>query len=126
VRKKPTFEEGKRSTELINGIKCIFKESVTDLQAKTLLNTTKGDLNTIKEKYEVAKVTPGIKNIVGWMIDAIKKDYQAPIGKIKVHNFNDYEQRTYDYNDLERKLLGWDKNEKDDAGKNFNQGNMNV
>jgi hypothetical protein len=25
--------------------------------------------------------------------------------------FNNYEQRTYDYNDLEKKLLGWDKND---------------
>ena len=24
------------------------------------------------------------------------------------HNFNDYDQRSYDYVDLEKKLLGWD------------------
>lgn len=31
---------------------------------------------------------------------------------IKKGSFNDYEQRDYDFDDLERKLLGWDNNDK--------------
>ncbi|MBW9159462.1 hypothetical protein [Clostridium tagluense] len=66
-------------------------------------------MKIIKEKYEIAKVTPNINNIVGWVIDAIKRDYQPPKGNIKRGSFNDYEQRSYDFDELEKKLLGWDK-----------------
>lgn len=37
-----------------------------------------------------------------------KKDY-SDNKKSKVLNFCDFEQREYDYEELERKLLGWDK-----------------
>ncbi|GCD12366.1 hypothetical protein [Clostridium tagluense] len=46
--------------------------------------------------------------MVGWLIDAIKKDYQPPISKVKVGKFNDYVQREYDFDKLEKKLLGWE------------------
>jgi plasmid replication initiation protein len=123
--KTPT-KENETLCERINAIKTIFEENIENLEATKLLEVAKGDLSVIKEKYEVAKVTSGIKNIVGWMIQAIKDDYKEPIGKEKVHDFNNYEQRTYDYNDLERKLLGWD-NEKDEAtGKEYFQGKINL
>jgi len=54
---KSTDEEEKCSTELISEVKAIFKEDITGLEAKTLLDTANGDINIIKEKYEIAKVT---------------------------------------------------------------------
>jgi plasmid replication initiation protein len=82
--------------------------NITSLEARFILDTAKGDLNIIKEKYAIAKKAPEIKNIVGWIIKAIKDDYQPPKGKEKVGSFNNYEQREYDFDELERKLLGWD------------------
>ncbi|MBU3157613.1 hypothetical protein [Clostridium estertheticum] len=73
-----------------------------------ILNIANGDISIIKEKYIHAETVPKIGNMVGWLIDAIKKDYKQPISKIKVDNFNNYKQRTYDFDDLEKKLLGWD------------------
>ena len=32
-------------------------------------------------------------------------------GKPTKGSFNDYEQRAYDFDELEKKLLGWDKND---------------
>jgi len=58
---------------------------------------------------------------MGWMLDAIKGDYQLPKGKKRVGSFNDYEQRSYDFDKLERKLLGWDINEMDDVGEEYQQ-----
>ncbi|WP_259472779.1 hypothetical protein [Clostridium estertheticum] len=43
--------------------------------------------------------------MVGWIIDAIKNDYKS--SKVKVNSFNEHEQREYDFEDLEKKLLGW-------------------
>ena len=102
---KSTSEEEKSSTELINMVKSIFEEDITGLQAKSILDTAKGDINIIKEKYEIAKATTGINGIVGWMRDAIKMDYQPLKGKIKNGSFNDFEQRSFDPS-LENKLLG--------------------
>lgn len=116
---KYIYEEEKYSAKFINKVQAIFKESVTGLEAKKLLDTAKGDIHIIKEKYEIAKVTSGIKGLMGWMLDAIKGDYQPPKGKKKVGSFNDYEQRAYDFDILEKRLLGWDNNEKDETGEEY-------
>jgi len=122
---KYTNEEEKRFRGLINEVKSIFKENITGLQAKSILDTAKGNINIIKEKYEIAKVTPGIKGIVGWMCDAIKRDYQQLKGKVEVENgsFNDYVQRPFDPL-LENKLLGWDKAKEDEVGEEYQQGTI--
>jgi len=114
TREKSTTEEEKRSTRLINEIKGIFKEDITELEAKSILNTSKQDINIIKEKYSQAQNVAKIGNIVGWMLKALKEDYKTPKGKVKTGGFNDYEQRAYDFDELERKLLGWDNNETDE------------
>jgi plasmid replication initiation protein len=126
---KSTDGEEKFHTELISKVKSIFKENISGLEAKSILDAAKGDINIIKEKYEIAKVTPRIDGIVGWMCDAIKRDYQQLKGKVKNGSFNDYEQRAYDgkdggmtYKSLENQLLGWKDNEKDEVGEEFQQG----
>ena len=44
------------------------------------------------------------------MIKTLEGNYDNRKGNGKNQlSFNDYEQRTYDYKDLEKKLLGWDK-----------------
>lgn len=44
--------------------------------------------------------------------DIKKKNYKKSSGTTGVRtNFNDYEQRSYDYDELEKKLLGWDKDD---------------
>lgn len=106
---KSTSEEEKSSKEAINEVKSIFKENITGKEAKFILNTAKSDINTIKEKYALSQNVSKIGNIVGWMIKAIKEDYTIPKEKVKVGSFNDYEQREYDFDALEKKLLGWDK-----------------
>lgn len=113
---KCTNEEENCSTGFINEIKAIFKEDITGLQAKSILDVAKGDINIIKEKYKLSENASKIGSVVGWIIKAIKEDYQQPKGKIKVDKFNDYEQRKYDFDDLEKKLLGWENNNKDDVG----------
>ena len=115
---KYTNKEEKHFIELINEVKSIFKENIKGSEAKSILDTAKGNINIIKEKYEIAKVTPGIKGIVGWMCDAIKRDYQQLKGKIGNGSFNDYVQRPFDPS-LENKLLGWDNTKKDEVGEEY-------
>ena len=60
LENKYTNEEEKHFRELINEVKSIFQENIEGLEAKSILDTAKGDINIIKEKYEIARVTPGI------------------------------------------------------------------
>ena len=120
---KYSNEEEKHFIELINEVKSIFKENIDGLEAKSILDTAKGNINIIKEKYEIADVTPGIKGIVGWMCDAIKRDYQQLKGKVENGSFNDYVQRPFDPS-LENKLLGWDNTKKDEVGEEYQQGTI--
>jgi len=98
----------KQSTYAIKLVKEIIREQISDIEAQSILNIANGDINIIKEKYIYAETVPKIENVVGWIIDAIRRDYKPPIGKVKIDNFNNYQQRTYDFEDLEKKLLGWD------------------
>ncbi|MBW9159521.1 replication initiation protein [Clostridium tagluense] len=91
----------------IKRVKEIIKEEITDQEAQSILISANGDINIIKEKYRCSQRAAKITNMVGWLIDAIKKDYQPPISKVKVGKFNDYTQRQYDFDKLEKKLLGW-------------------
>jgi plasmid replication initiation protein len=36
------------------------------------------------------------------------RGFNEPQGNIKVGEFNGYEQRSYDFDKLEKELLGWD------------------
>jgi plasmid replication initiation protein len=96
------------NSDAIKLIKEIIKEDILDIDAQKIFIVAKGDINIIKEKYSYAKTVTKINNLVGWLIDAIEKDYKPPIGKVKVSVFNDYPQRTYDVKELEKKLLGRD------------------
>ena len=98
--------------EDINKIIYLMKaENIKELDAIKIYKAANGDINKIQEKYNLSKSMPGIKNIVGWMIKAIQEDYHAIKGKGKIDNFNNFEQRQYDFEDLERKFLGWDNEE---------------
>ena len=102
------------------------EHTISDREALAILTSSNGDFNVIKKVYDNGK-NKEIPNFIGWMISMVKPGaYIEPKKNYGKDSFNNYDQRIYDYSDLERKLLGWDKNETDDAGKNFNQGNMNV
>jgi len=107
LESKSTNEEEKSSTELINVVKSVFKENITEKEAKFILNTAKGDINIIKEKYAISQNVSKIDSIVGWTIKAIEEDYQSPKGKEKGGSFNDYEQRAYDFDNVEKKASAW-------------------
>lgn len=105
---KRLIDKEKRSTRLVSEIRAMFKEDITAVDVKKLLDASKGDIEIIKEKYAIAQTVSKIGNVVAWMLAAIKEDYKAPKSRAKRTTFSDYEQREYDYNDLERKLLGWE------------------
>jgi len=75
-------------------------------------------LNKAEFKYIDGILTSWFKEGLLTLEDIAKKDNKKPTYKKPAEyskptkdNFNNYEQRTYDYDDLEKKLLGWDSND---------------
>lgn len=63
----------------------------------------------VREKLFVIKSKRGIKNRVGALITAIRDNWELPVElkeEIDVMKFNNFEPREYDYDSLEKKLLG--------------------
>jgi len=87
-------------------VKQIIKEDIIELEARSILSAAKNDINKIQEKYKIISKMNKVNNVVGTMITALKEDWQFPKGKEKVSAFNDYEQRAYNIDELEKKLLG--------------------
>ncbi|GCD13248.1 replication initiation protein [Clostridium tagluense] len=103
-------EEQQQNIKDINFVKEIIQETITDLEALKIYSAAHGDIEKIKEKYNIVAQLNNVKNVVGTVITAIKQGWSIPKGKTKVSVFNDYEQRQYDFVELEKKLLGWDNN----------------
>lgn len=74
-------------------------------------------LNRAEFKYIDGILTSWFKDGIKTLEDVATKNNKPTNYKSTANNkssndtFNNYEQRTYDYNDLEKKLLGWDKND---------------
>lgn len=93
----------------IEAVKKIFSKPINDNAAIDLLIDANGDIRAIQEKYEVVCSMKSVTNIVGAVRSAIQHNWtcQSQINE-RTDTFNNYDQRQYDYDDLERKLLGWD------------------
>ena len=74
---------------------------------KNIYIIAKKDINIIAEKYNMIKDRDNIKSMYKYLLYAIDNDIKE-VPK-KTSTFNNFEQRTYDFDDLEKKLLGWDK-----------------
>ena len=82
--------------EIVPGIK--------NTEAQKIGQAASWNLNLIREKYEIAR-TQNVNNLVGWLIEAIKGDYQKPIKKGKIIDPG-FTQREYDYDALQKEVIG--------------------
>lgn len=94
-------------------IKDIIGSDITDKSANEIYKcATKHEkygnkpLELIKEVVEYSK-TQNIKaGFIGWFKTTVE-NYERPIKVTNSDTFNNYEQRQYDFDSLEKKLLGW-------------------
>lgn len=102
-----TYENDVVESSDIESVKQIIKEKLTYQEAQSILDAANSNIDKIKEKYVIINRFSRVKNIVGAMITALKEDWRLPQGKIKEDTFSNYDQREYDFAELERKLLNW-------------------
>lgn len=68
-------------------------------------------VDVVVEKLEIINHMKKIRNKVGALLTAIKEDWKPSKSQSNygsVPGFNNFEGREYDYDSLEKKLLGWD------------------
>lgn len=88
-------------------IRDLIEEGIKSRDAKAIAEASGYDMDLIKEKYSIA-VRQNVDNIVGWLLSAIKNDYKDYSSGKKNNSsfgFNDFEQRKYDYDELEKDVL---------------------
>ncbi|MCB2299997.1 replication initiation protein [Clostridium tagluense] len=88
-------------------VRQVVNQELTDLEVHRILDAANLDIEKIKEKYNIISQFGKVNNLVGAMITALKENW-ITTNKRKVSTFNDYEQREYNFDDLEKKLLGWE------------------
>ncbi|MBZ9637576.1 replication initiation protein [Clostridium sp. FP1] len=88
-------------------VRQVVNQELTDLEVHRILDAANLDIEKIKEKYNIISQLGKVNNLVGAMITALKENWTTT-NKRKVSTFNDYEQREYNFDDLEKKLLGWE------------------
>ena len=83
---------------------------ITYSEAKSIYKSN-SNLMYIAEIYEHFKNKPA-ENFVGLMVEQVKPGvFNKPKQSQNGTSFNNFEPREYDYNSLERKLLGWEDGE---------------
>jgi plasmid replication initiation protein len=106
--------------------KAMYDYKITSLEAKKIYDSSNGNIELISKVYNHFK-SKKVENFVGTMISMVKPGvFQEPKSNVPKTKFNDYDQRTYDYDVLEKKLLGWDKEELDRVGDKFEQSKLKV
>lgn len=89
----------------INIVKSIIN-NINDDGAMAILKVANGNIESIKEKYSIISKFKKVTNLTGAMIKAIEEDWTSQ--EINNNSFNNFEGRQYDYDSLEKKLLGWE------------------
>ena len=72
---------------------------------KAIAEAAEYNIDVIKEKYDLFEHAEA-DNPTGWMISAIKGDYKKSKPKEKKNTFNDMMHTDYDFEEIEKNLLG--------------------
>ncbi len=91
--------------DFIDDLADLIEEKIKPKDLKAIAEAGGYNMKKIKKIYAIAQKSGEIDDLVGWMIVGLKKDYSEPVSKKKKNGFNDFEQRKYDYAELERDAI---------------------
>lgn len=85
---KSNIPDEKTILDMIEELKFYIEESLAENSIRTLLKAANWDVNTVKNAYDLAEQQENIDNLVGWLMSAIKGQYE-------LHNVS--KSKEYDY-----------------------------
>ena len=98
-------------TQIIKQVQAIFyKHSISESEAKYMLKDAKNNLDIIRECYSYILTKENIPNVVGYMRTLLKGFNKPQSQSVREGGFNDYEQRVYNFAQLEKELKGCQEN----------------
>ena len=82
----------------------LFKEPLRMKDMRTICEAAEYNYEKIEKAYHVMESSSSnISNVVGFMVKAIKEDYDIPVtASRKKSTFSNFHQRDYDYDELEK------------------------
>ncbi|MBY0757197.1 RepB family plasmid replication initiator protein [Clostridium sardiniense] len=108
------IELDKFEDENIKYLYNLFEKKISKKNIEKILANAENNIEKVERIYNYSK-TQNIENLVGFMLKMVKGDnFIEPVEDKKQIVFNDFIQREYDYDSLENKLLGWDKDNQDE------------
>jgi len=107
IESKNTSEKESPLESNLEPLRAIMDKSITNLEIRKIYDAGNGDLEKIIKIYYYAK-GKDVNNLVGYVIGILKNGFSEPKKNVPKSK-KDFEERDYDYDDLEKKLLGWDK-----------------
>ncbi|NFS29990.1 replication initiation protein [Clostridium botulinum] len=97
-------------TEKLNASKIkIAISTINKFKTKYGEELVKKSVDILCDKVKQQKITAPVKYLKGILENLDKNSKDNEINNDKKLKFNNFEPRQYDYDELERKLLGWDK-----------------
>lgn len=128
--KEKTGKAPSENIDIENGTREVLKilqdHKVKSTDAQKIYQNADGDIEYIRKVYEYSK-TQNVKTLIGFMKNMVKPGVlQENIKTLQKSNFNNFEQRNYDFNDLERKLLGWDNETDEGTGEEYQQAKITI
>ncbi len=89
-------------------VELMKEHKITYREAESIYKSGKGDLMHIVEVYEHFK-NKSAENFIGLMVAQVKPGvFNKPKQSNNTTSFNNFEARQYNYDELEKKLLGWE------------------
>lgn len=78
---------------------------MNDVEA--ILNEANYDMEKIRNAYAVLEAQAEVKNVTGFMIDAIRKEYQTPVRRttVKKNKFKNFEEHDTDFDALAEEIM---------------------
>lgn len=88
---------------------------IEPIEAKKIFDASKGNFEIIEQRYKYC-CQKKVNNIVAYMLKIVKpNEFIEPKNNVPDSTFNNFEQRKYDFEDLEKKLLGLNQETKEEG-----------
>ena len=88
---------------LLDKVMKLIKENISVIEAAKILEIANYNFDVIYNQYYNSRKAKNIDNIVGWLIDAIKNNYQSSTNNNDL--YNTFEENDYDFDELEQALV---------------------
>ena len=85
----------------------LHKHKITNNEASCILKDADNNLDLIKQCYDYLLTKDKVENVVGYMRKLVK-GFNEPQSNKKQSAWDYDGQRTYDFDELERKIFGWE------------------